>query len=69
MNQIAQAFKTEFAHWGLEIPPELLAARKAGFIQSEGWLIQFLFGKDARGEYMDYYASHRMTSDSHVRLY
>jgi hypothetical protein len=69
MNRIAQAFRADFAKWGLEIPPELLASREPGFIQAAGWLIQFTFGSDSRGEYLDYYASHRMTDDSHVRLY
>jgi hypothetical protein len=69
MNQIAQAFRADFANWGLEIPPEALASREPGFIQAAGWLIQFTFGRDSRGEYLDYYASHRMTDDSHVRLY
>jgi hypothetical protein len=69
MNRIAQAFRADFANWGLEIPPELLASRVPGFIQAAGWLIQFTFGRDSRGEYLDYYASHRMTDDSHVRLY
>jgi hypothetical protein len=33
------------------------------------WAIWYLFGADKQGEYLDYYAWHRMTSDSHVRLY
>jgi hypothetical protein len=69
LNQIAQAFKRDFAHWGLELSPEMLKTRQAGFIQAEGWLIQFSFGIDKRGKYLDYYACHRMTNDSHVRLY
>jgi hypothetical protein len=69
MNRIAQAFRADFAKWGLEIPPELLVSREPGSIQAAGWLIQFTFGSDSRGEYLDYYASHRMTDDSHVRLY
>lgn len=69
MNRIAQAFRADFANWGLEIPPEVLVSREPGFIQAAGWLIQFTFGSDSRGEYLDYYASHRMTDDSHVRLY
>jgi len=69
MNRIEEAFREEFANWNLEIPPELLASRTPGFIQEAGWLIQFAFGSDSRGEYLDYYDSHRMTDDSHVRLY
>jgi hypothetical protein len=69
MNQIAQAFRADFANWGLEIPSQALASREPGFIEAAGWSIQFTFGRDSRGEYLDYYASHRMTDDSHVRLY
>jgi hypothetical protein len=69
MNRIAQAFRADFVAWGLEIPQESLNSRKPGVIQSAGWLIQYIFGKDSRGEYIEYYAAHRMTDDSHVRLY
>ena len=31
--------------------------------------IWYLFGSDENGEYLDYYASHRMTEDSYVRIY
>ena len=55
MTQLAQAFKTDLAHRELEIPPEQLAARQARFIHVESWLIQFKFGQDQRGEYLDYY--------------
>ena len=30
--------------------------------------IWHLFGSDDRGGYLEYYASHRMTDDRHVRL-
>lgn len=66
---IAEAFQRDFAHWGLHLPSEDLALRRAGCIQSHGWLIQYRFGANQHGEYLDYYASHRMTDDSHVRLY
>ena len=69
MNRIAEAFRSDFAQSGLEIPAGSLASREPGFIQSGGWLIQFSFGNDSRGEFLDYYASNRWTEDSHVRLY
>ncbi len=40
-----------------------------GSIIKQGWLIQFRFDSDDGGEYLDYYAAHRMTDDSHVRLH
>jgi len=44
-------------------------ARRNGYISKAGWLIQYCFGKDETDEYMDYYTTHRMTTDSHVRIY
>ena len=43
--------------------------RRRGKIVEAGWAIWYLFGLDEKGEYLDYYASHRMTSDEHVRIY
>lgn len=69
MESIAEAFRRDFANWSLEIPVADLNARRAGFIHTQGWLIQYVFGQNRMGQYLDYYASHRMTTDSHVRLY
>ena len=69
MNLIADTFAKRFAHWKITLPEEDLKARSSGFIQNSGWLIQYCFGKDETGEYLDYYAAHRMTDDSHVRIY
>ena len=33
-----------------------------------GWSIWFLFGVDESGEYLDYYSSHRMAGDEHIRI-
>jgi hypothetical protein len=41
---------------------------RAGHLVQEGWAIWFRFGSDEDGEYLDYYAAHRMTNDRHVRL-
>jgi len=69
VSRIAEMFRADFELWGLEIPREALASRQPGFIQKAGWLIQYTFASNYRGEYLDYYASHRMTNDRHVRLY
>ncbi len=58
-----------FAHWDIRLPPDHVAERRRGKINQAGWSIWFLFGRNERGEYLDYYASHRMTSDEHVRIY
>ena len=69
MDTISQTFAKHFASWDITLPEENLQSRSSGHVKERGWLIQFCFGRDVDGEYMDYYASHRMTSDRHMRLY
>lgn len=68
MERIAEAFREDVANWRLDLPSDALHARRPVFIHARGWLIQYVFGRNRIGEYLDYYASHRMTTDSHVRL-
>lgn len=69
MERIESVFNETFAHWGIRLPAENLRDRKRGKINEEGWTIWFLFDEDEDGEYLDYYAMHRMTNDRHVRLH
>ncbi len=69
MELIATTFAQRFTHWNIKLPEENLKNRQSGYIQGAGWLIQYCFGKDEKGEYLDYYAAHRMTDDSHRRIY
>jgi hypothetical protein len=67
-KRISRVFASTFARWKLRIPEENLAREKAGFIQKEGWLVQYGFGHDETGGYLDYYAARRMTSDDHINM-
>ena len=69
MRRIEAQFNESFRNWGIQLPREAVENRQRGKIVEAGWTIWFLFGADASGEYLDYYSSHRMTNDSHVRLY
>jgi len=69
MKIIANLFAETFAHWGIRLPDADLRERRAGYITEAGWLIQYCFGQDDTGEFLDFYASHRMTDDRHTRLY
>ncbi len=69
IDAIAEIFANHFAHWKITLPQENLEDRRSGHISQAGWLIQYCFGKDETGEYLDYYAAHRMTDDSHMRIY
>lgn len=68
MRSIEERFGRTFAHWGIALPTEDVKERRRGKIVGGGWAIWYLFGSDERGGYLDYYASHRMTDDRHVRL-
>lgn len=69
MKVIADIFANRFAHWDIILPEEDINSKRSGYIQKAGWLIQYCFGEDKTGEYLDYYAAHRMTDDSHIRIY
>lgn len=69
MKLIEELFNNRFNHWNITLPEGNIIERHSGYIQEAGWLIQYCFGKDEVGEYLDYYAAHRMTNDSHIRIY
>lgn len=68
LPRIAVAFAEYFRWSKLTLPKSVLKRRKRGVIRRKGWLIQYCFGKDERGEYLDFYSSHRMCGDDHRRL-
>ena len=69
MERIAETFAQTFASWRLKLPVRALRDRKRGEILRRGWWVQYLFGQDDHGEYVQYYSQNRMTDDAHVRLY
>ena len=69
MEKIEEAFNRTFSNWEIRLPSEDIASRQSGKIVQAGWTIWFLFGSDENGEYLDYYSSHRMTNDTHVRIH
>lgn len=69
MNKIVENFNKRFQHWNIELSQDAVKHRSSGVIGKGGWNIQFCFGRDENGEFLDYYATHRLTDDSHVRLH
>jgi hypothetical protein len=69
MKKIEQHFNERFSTWEITLPPDDIENRRRGKIVKAGWAIWYLFGSDDKGEYLDYYASHRMTNDRHVRIH
>lgn len=69
MHEIPKIFNQFFQTWKIVLPPEALETRQRGELHGSGWTIQYLFGQDEQGEYLDFYATHRMTNDRHMRIY
>lgn len=68
-REIERRFNETFSNWNIRLSPKDVTDRRRGKIVEAGWAIWYLFGSDERGEYLDYYASHRMTEDEHVRIH
>jgi hypothetical protein len=69
LPRIKLDFARGFGLWHIALPEPDVVARRRGKICKGGWAIWYLFGEDEKGEYLDFYSAHRMTNDSHVRLY
>jgi hypothetical protein len=69
MKKIVEVFEEHFSQWNIRLPPEVVEGRKRGRLFKDGWVIWYFFGSAEEGEYLDYYAIHRITDDLHVRIY
>ena len=69
MDRIKQKFEEMYSHWEIILPEDDYKNKKRGFIQKNGWLIQYCFGLEDDKNYMDIYAEHRMTDPAHERIY
>lgn len=72
MDHRIRSFKKYFAPWNIELSEEAISHLNQGQIVQivgTGWTIKVLFSEDSQGEFMDFYAGHRMTNDRHVRVY
>lgn len=67
-DKLVAAFNSDFHDRGIRLSPADVAVRRRGKITRRGWTVWYLFGEDASGAYLDYYASHRMTNDLHIRI-
>lgn len=66
---IAATFAESFSTWGIVLPEGAFERAEPGLIRRAGWSIRFIFGADEDGSYLEYYATHRMTNDTRVRIY
>jgi hypothetical protein len=66
---IAAIFRRRFINWQIVLPHADLRLRRRGQVRKAGWQIQYMFGRDERGEYADVYSDHRMAGSDHFRIY
>ena len=68
LPRIESQFNNRFATPGIRLPPEDIVQRRRGCLRQGGWTLWYLFGVDDRAEYLDLYARHRQSFDTHTRL-
>ena len=64
-----ERFAEYFANWNIRLPVGAVQLREPGAVQQDGWTIRYVFGNDAVGPYLEFYATHRMTNDRRTRIY
>jgi hypothetical protein len=69
MNKIKECFDARFGDFGIFLSEDDYINKKSGMIRKNGWAIHYLFRNDGSRDYIEYYSSHRMTDDNHVRIY
>ena len=68
-ERIAETFNSSFVNFAIRIEAADVSVGRRREIVSHGWRIAFRVDADAAGSpSLEYYATHRMTSDSHVRI-
>jgi hypothetical protein len=69
LENIKRVFDEEFRRWDITLPEDELLERGKGSIAKAGWSINYRFGVEDGTEYVEYFASHRMTNDTLKRIY
>lgn len=69
-ERVADAFNAYFARFDIAIAPEDAAVGTRRAISGRGWRIRYRVDPDDAGvPCLEFYATHRMTSDTHVRIW
>ncbi len=68
-SPIESTFARYFENWNIQLPAEAIRDKQSGKLHTAGWNIEYLFGVDGDAEYLDFYATHRMTNARHVRIH
>jgi hypothetical protein len=67
---IAAAFNDHFRNFGIRIEPRDVVPGERRSLSHRGWRVSFRIDPDDSGApALEFYATHRMTSDRHVRIW
>lgn len=69
LETVKQIFDKQYAFWEITLPNESLNERRRGSIIKNGWTINYQYGTAQGTDYLEYFASHRMTNDTLNRIY
>ncbi len=71
LDALRAKFDETFEQWGVTLPEDDVAERRSGYLKQQGGSgsVRYVFGSDDRGEYLEYYAFHRIWGDHHARIY
>jgi hypothetical protein len=68
--RIAETFNRAFGRLDIRLEPDDVQVGSLRRIQAHGWLITYrVIADDAGSPSLEYYATHRMTGDRHVRIW
>ncbi len=67
---LMEAFNEYFLKWSVTFPQlKDLAEHESGQITTSGWWINYRFGRDGNGRWLEFYGQNRKTNDRHVRFH
>jgi hypothetical protein len=69
VDPIEEYIREHFRHWEIALPQQDVAARADGHLFARGWHIGYVWGSERGEEYLEVLAQHRMTDDTHVRVF
>src|SRR5688500_4841682 len=69
MEKIKETFEQRFERWQIQLPSDDLANHRNGSIRQQGWLINYRFGREDNRDFLEYFASHRLTNDTFNRIW
>jgi hypothetical protein len=69
VDAIEEYIREHFRHWEIALPQHDVSSRLGGHIFARGWHIGYLWGSERGEEYLEVLAQHRMTDDTHFRVF